>query len=244
MRQPARRAVSSLREPGAPRAGAGPVGSVRPQHDRRAHGQGILDQHISLRPRSPEARPVHRARRSCDARVGWPFPRSGSTGEGVRGRRPSTLCPPQRTPDLEVVRASEAHRGRHVGGASAARDQLRAPVDHGIPDLTRLVVAGVSRQQHPALERIGQRSRQRIVTVVISLFSIRSGNSAHRPSRTHPGGPPRSAMASASAVAASPGRNASSESSETVTSIAVAKWARVVSSVSSPPGELSRSGTA
>ena len=80
-------AVSSLREP-ASRGREGLPGRFRARAKRPACP---WPRHIgstpSQRPRSPEARPVHRARRSCDARVGWPFPRSGSTGEGVRGRR-------------------------------------------------------------------------------------------------------------------------------------------------------------
>ena len=35
--------------------------------------------------------------------------------------------------DLEVAVAGEAHRGGHVGGAAAAGDQSRAPVDGAVP---------------------------------------------------------------------------------------------------------------
>jgi hypothetical protein len=46
-------------------------------------------------------------------------------------------------PDLQLVGAGEADRGGDVGRAGAAGDQRRPPVDHRVPDLPGLVVAGL-----------------------------------------------------------------------------------------------------
>jgi hypothetical protein len=45
------------------------------------------------------------------------------------------------------MRTSELHAGHHVSGASAACDQCRPPVNHGIVDRARGVIAVVARPQ-------------------------------------------------------------------------------------------------
>jgi hypothetical protein len=55
-------------------------------------------------------------------------------------------------PDLKIVLAGEPDRRDHVVGARTAGDHPRTPVDHGIPDRARLVISGVARHQHPAIE--------------------------------------------------------------------------------------------
>ena len=52
--------------------------------------------------------------------------------------------------EQEVVVGRESDGVLNVGRAGAAGDQRRAPVDHGVPDRPRLVVAGVGRaEQEP-----------------------------------------------------------------------------------------------
>lgn len=52
--------------------------------------------------------------------------------------------------------AGHVHRGHHVRGAGAARDQPGLPVDHGVPDLAGLLVLGVVGAHDVALELPGQ----------------------------------------------------------------------------------------
>ncbi len=48
----------------------------------------------------------------------------------------------------EALLAREVDRVHDVGGAAALHDQRGAPVDQGVPDRARLVVAGVARREH------------------------------------------------------------------------------------------------
>jgi hypothetical protein len=47
----------------------------------------------------------------------------------------------------KAVLAREVHARHHVGHAEAACDERRPTVDHGVPDRTRLVVAGLAGEQ-------------------------------------------------------------------------------------------------
>ena len=60
--------------------------------------------------------------------------------------------------DRTVVLAGEAHRVEHVGGAPAADDQRRAPIDHRVPDRARTVVRRVA-----WLDRAAQQSRAEVL---------------------------------------------------------------------------------
>jgi hypothetical protein len=80
-----------------------------------------------------------------------------------------------------VVLAREAHGGQDVGDAGAARDERRAPVDHGVVDGAGRVVAGVAGPQQAATELLGEaRDRPR---VHLALLFPRW---AHRGRRTTP----------------------------------------------------------
>jgi hypothetical protein len=52
--------------------------------------------------------------------------------------------------DLEVALAGETHRCRHVGGAAAAGDEVRVPVDGAVPDGAGVVVSIVVGGDHVA----------------------------------------------------------------------------------------------
>ena len=52
----------------------------------------------------------------------------------------------------KLMRPREADRTRHVLRVCAARDQRRAPIDHRVVDLARVVVVGVLRREQPSRE--------------------------------------------------------------------------------------------
>ena len=54
---------------------------------------------------------------------------------------PGTLWPPPRTATVEAVLAREVHGRHHVTGVRRTDDRRRPPVDHGVVDDPRLVVA-------------------------------------------------------------------------------------------------------
>ena len=64
--------------------------------------------------------------------------------------RPAMLCPPPLMQSRSVVVARELHARDHVGDAEAARDDGGLSVDHGVPDGSGLLIAGVARQRTPA----------------------------------------------------------------------------------------------
>jgi hypothetical protein len=50
----------------------------------------------------------------------------------------------------QAVVAREGDRGQHVGGAAAAGDEGRTPLDHRVPEGARALVVGIARlQQRP-----------------------------------------------------------------------------------------------
>jgi hypothetical protein len=59
-------------------------------------------------------------------------------------------------PQLQPQRPAQAHRGGDVGGAGAAGDDRRAPVDHRVPHLPRGVVAVLVGQQDLPMEAAAQ----------------------------------------------------------------------------------------
>jgi len=79
--------------------------------------------------------------------------RQAAVGERVAG----DVVPGAAHRDFEPVSPRKLDRRRHVGRRRAAHDQRRPPVDHRVPDLPRLFIAGVGRAQHAALNRAFQR---------------------------------------------------------------------------------------
>ena len=56
---------------------------------------------------------------------------------------PGPLCPPPRIAIGRLIVAAEIHGGDHVGRVDAARDQLRALVDHAVVELAGVVVTRI-----------------------------------------------------------------------------------------------------
>src|SRR5271170_8014250 len=92
----------------------------------------------------------------------WTSLRSAST---VTSRSPlrSMVKPPSdmalpATADArrQAVLAGHGDRGHHVGGAGAAQDEARPPVDHGVPDRAGPLVLSVIRADDVALELSGE----------------------------------------------------------------------------------------
>jgi len=73
--------------------------------------------------------------------------------------RPATLWPPPRT-DFETEPLPEPDGIGHVGRVSALRDQCRAFVHEPVVDLSRFVVAGVTRHQELAAEGVAKLCRR------------------------------------------------------------------------------------
>ena len=79
----------------------------------------------------------------------------------VRDAEAQHAVPTAAHADLEALGAREADRLGHVRGARAADDHARTAVDHGIPDLARLVVAGRARLEHVTVDPAGEVSSNR-----------------------------------------------------------------------------------
>ena len=74
-------------------------------------------------------------------------------GDGVAGDVVAAAAHAEQHP----VRGGEADRRLHVALVQAARDQRRAAIDGGVPDLARVVVAGVAGGEHAAADLRGER---------------------------------------------------------------------------------------
>jgi hypothetical protein len=68
---------------------------------------------------------------------------------------PGLWPPPHR--DLQVVLPGERHRGGDVVGVDAAGDHTRAAIDQQVEAEARLVVLGVARREHVALQGFPER---------------------------------------------------------------------------------------
>ena len=69
--------------------------------------------------------------------------RSMTTPSSARAEARARCGPPPRTARARPALAGEVHGRHHVAGVGAADDHARAPVDHRVVDLARLVVPGV-----------------------------------------------------------------------------------------------------
>jgi hypothetical protein len=74
----------------------------------------------------------------------------------LRHRDPQDAVAAAANPQLQVVRTAEAHRGGDVGGAGAAGDDRRPPVDHRVPHPPGLVIGILAGQQDPPFEGAAQ----------------------------------------------------------------------------------------
>jgi hypothetical protein len=98
----------------------------------------------------------------------------------VTHRSAGHIVAPASYGDLEVAVAGETHRCGHVGGAAAAGDQSRAPIDGAVPYGARVVVSIVVRGDHVAPEP-GQPHRG------WCCHRSSSGRQVHRNIGGHPG---------------------------------------------------------
>jgi len=132
---------------------------------------------------------IHVAEQATSLRVGdlslWVYPYASherhveqqrAVGDGqTRDVVSATLDAEQ-----DVVFARKLHARDHVGDAEAARDDGGLPVDHGVPDGSGLLIAGVVR-----LEQLPTETRLQTVTRVLLQVDL----AALQGSRSHCPGP-------------------------------------------------------
>jgi hypothetical protein len=87
----------------------------------------------------------------------------------VAGPEPGAVVAATPNRQRQAAVTSERDRPRNVAGAGATRDQRRPLVDHGVVDLSRLLVVGVVGSDQSSLE----------VCELLTRGLCRSGGSAH-----------------------------------------------------------------
>ncbi len=67
---------------------------------------------------------------------------------------PAMLCPAPRIEISSLLLQRKCDGLGNIFSVRALHDQRGPAVDHGVPDLTRFLVIGMVRSQHPAFDRV------------------------------------------------------------------------------------------
>ena len=156
---------AAQRQAGNPRRGVDADGSRKPVGLGR--GVEIAEQRPGLDTDHPPVRvaAAHRSEVDHDPVV----------THGVAGN----VVPPALDRNHKILLTAEVNRGDHIGDIRAPGDESRPPVDHAVPEGTRLVVTRIPREQDGTLQAAPQVVYRLSLECDYSVFYRPSCNGPH-----------------------------------------------------------------